>query len=345
MDEENVGEDQGEKKEEVTSEPEINEIKHEEPAKPLIKTESVTDKIRKNPFILSTLVCGALAALLLVVMISGGSITGNVVSKERAGNNLMEYLNNIVDSDVELIDIVDNGALYEATVKYNGRQIPIYITKDGLSYTSNLIPLSNPTTNEPAEDTPVDVPKSDNPIVELFIWSYCPYGVLAQGPMAEVASLLAEEANFKAFMYYDGHGDYETQQNKIQACIQEKDSANYWAYAAGFVDDIYPVCSQSKDIECDRTESIKLMNSLGIDSDAIMSCVESEGADLIKEDAEYAQSLGVTGSPTVIVNGAKVNVGRNAEAYKGAVCEAFNDAPEECGTVLDSTSAAASGNC
>ena len=33
------------------------------------------------------------------------------------------------------------------------------------------------------------VPKSDKPVVELFIWSYCPYGVQAQGPLAEVAKL------------------------------------------------------------------------------------------------------------------------------------------------------------
>ena len=179
----------------------------------------------------------------------------------------------------------------------------------------------------------------------MFIWSYCPYGVLAQEPLAEVASILADKADFKAFLYYDGHGAYETQQNKIQACIQEKDKDKYWAYATGFVDDVYTACGQSKDIECNEEESIKLMKSLGINSDEIMSCVESEGADLIKADADYAKSLGVTGSPTVIVNGVKTNVGRNAEAYKGAVCEAFNDAPEECGTVLDSTSAAAAGSC
>jgi len=32
-------------------------------------------------------------------------------------------------------------------------------------------------------------------------------------------------------------------------------------------------------------------------------------------------------------------------SYKEAICSAFNEAPSECDTVLDSSAAAAAGNC
>ena len=87
------------------------------------------------------------------------------------------------------------------------------------------------------------------------------------------------------------------------------------------------------------------MNSLGIDSDAVLSCVDSQGEDLLLEASSRSSELGVTGSPTLIVNGVKVNTARTSEAFKKAVCEAFNDAPEECSTALDDSAAAAAGNC
>ncbi|MFH1364935.1 MAG: hypothetical protein ABIH52_04780, partial [Candidatus Aenigmatarchaeota archaeon] len=58
-----------------------------------------------------------------------------------------------------------------------------------------------------------------------------------------------------------------------------------------------------------------------------------------------AGELGVTGSPTLVINGVRANVARNAESFKTAVCGAFNDAPGDCSTELSSDAAAAQGNC
>lgn len=199
-----------------------------------------------------------------------------------------------------------------------------------------------------SEDTtpaPVETKKSDNPLVELFIWSYCPYGVTALDPFADVAKLIGDKTEFKVALYYDGHGAYETQQNKTQACIQKYAKDKYWDYAKAFASDIYPVCGSSGDINCDKTESIALMDSLGINSTEIFSCVESEGASLIAADSLRAQSLGVTGSPTLAIDGVKVSVARTAEAYKTAVCNTFNTAPEACSDVLSNAAATTSGSC
>jgi len=98
-------------------------------------------------------------------------------------------------------------------------------------------------------------------------------------------------------------------------------------------------------IECDLDESTKLMKSLGIDSAKVLACVDSQGDSLIEADFENAKSVGVEGSPSLLVNGVKVSSARTADAYKTAICSGFTDVPEECSETLDSTGSTASGSC
>jgi len=291
------------------------------------------------------------SAILAVVLIAMILWPNGDMSAEKAGEKIVNFLNaNVVaDGGVTLKSVSVAGSLYQVNVSYQGQEIPIYTTKDGGYFIQSAMPTdvevdldSSSNANQP---TPVEVPKTDKPKSELYIWSYCPYGVQAQGPLAEVADLLSADADFEIVPYYDGHGAYETQQNNIQLCIQKNAPSLYWKYAAGFAKDIYPKCGSSRDVTCDADESIKLMKSLGIDSTKIMDCVTKEGDSLFQAAAAKAQSNGVTGSPTLIINGVVANSARNAEAYKSAICNAFTDAPDECSTVLDSSAAAASGNC
>ncbi|MFH1358310.1 MAG: thioredoxin domain-containing protein [archaeon] len=304
---------------------------------------------KKSPWMFATIIVAIIAIILLVMLVSGKGLGESTVSGDVAGETLTGYLNSMTGGGVEYVSNEDLGSLYEITVSYNSQEIPVFITKDAEYFVQAAVPISTQTNTNPQTQEPVDVPKSDKPKAELFIWSYCPYGVQAQEPLAEVVSLLGDSADFEGVLYYDGHGAYETQQNKIQACIQEVAKDKYWKYATGFVQTIYPNCGSTRDIECDKTESVKLMKSLGIDDTAVMSCVDDKGEALIAEHASRAQAYGVTGSPSLVINGVKVNTGRTAEAYKAAICEAFNNAPEECETALSSdaatTGAATAGNC
>ncbi len=312
-----------------------------------VKTVYVS-KNQKNPWVMYTVVLAIVALILAFFAFgNGGGVTGDVISKDKASEKLVTYLNLRTGGGVELVSSEQEGSLYKVMVAYQGDEIPVYITTDGEYFVQGVVPIESSTdTGEDIGDPqPTNVPKSDTPKVELFIWSYCPYGVQAQEPLAEVAELLGEDADFEAVLYFDGHGAFETQQNKIQACIQEEEPDKYWDYSAGFVEDIYSKCGASRDIECNEEESIKLMKSLGISSSKVMNCVEERGEELIAEHASRAQEYGVTGSPSLVINGVKVNTARNAEAFKAAVCEAFNDAPSDCSETLDSSADAAAGNC
>ncbi|MBU2497175.1 MAG: hypothetical protein KJ767_03905 [Nanoarchaeota archaeon] len=281
------------------------------------------------------------------------SVTGAVIAGDTAGQNLVDFLNERIGGGISLVNVAEEGPLYKVTLLYQGQETFAYTTKDGEYFIIGAEKIVSGTETETNAGTNTNVnkgiPKSDKPSVELFIWSYCPYGVQAQGPFVEVANLLGNTADFNVVLYHDGHGAYETQQNKIQACIQKLDKEKYWSYAERFVQEIYPNCGASRDADCDKTESIKSMDSLGIDSTKIMSCVTSEGSTLLNEQIQQARELGVTGSPTLAINGMVVNVVRNADSFKQAICSAYNNPPGDCGTTLETTAstttATAAGNC
>lgn len=310
--------------------------------KEIKKEEKKVEKFFKNKTNIWMTVSIVFAVAFIIMLILSLS---SWMPKSKAGNTLVSYLNEMTGGGVVLNSVKSLGSIYEVTVTYQGQDIPVYISKDGkyfISGAEEIISSENTNTNTNTQTT---VQKTDKPSTELFIWSYCPYGVTALSPFAEVAKALGNSADFKVVLYYDGHGAYETQQNKIQACIQKYSKDKYWDYAIQFVDKVYPKCSSVRTEDCDKTESVAIMKTLGIDSTKIMSCVSSEGVGLISQDSVRAQSIGVTGSPSFVIGDAIVQTGRNAEAYKTAVCNAFNNAPSACAGTLSSETATTSGSC
>jgi len=302
------------------------------------KEEKKLEKFFKNKSNIWMIVSVVLAVILVAMLVWPNGLSGT-----KAGEKIVA-LANAQGADATLVSVKSVSGLYLVTVSIDAQKIPVYVTKDGKLFTTNMVTLSETDSNSQT-NTPAEVPKTDKPQVELYIWGYCPYGIAAQGPLASVAELLKLSANFEIVPYYDGHGAFETQQNKIQLCIQKNAKSLYWKYAAKFVSDVYPKCSVNRDISCDKDESIKAMNAVGINSVDIMKCVESEGATLFEAASVKAQTNGVTGSPTLMINGVAVNAERNSEAYKTSVCDAFNTAPSACSTTLNSDATTASGNC
>ena len=196
--------------------------------------QGIVDVMRKNPWVASTFVLGLFVIVLLITNFSGG-ISGNVISQDEAGKKLLAFYQSNGVEGLELGTIEDLGLIYQINFIYQNNTIPLYMTKDG-NLAGSLNPINGDASSNPSQETQTtEITKSDKPVIDLFIWSYCPYGVQAQGPLSEVAKLLKGKADFNTILYYDGHGAFETQQNKIQACIQKLAKDKYWNYAEGFV--------------------------------------------------------------------------------------------------------------
>jgi protein-disulfide isomerase len=281
----------------------------------------MTEKVRANPWILSTLVLGV---FVLVLVIPAMNLTGNTVSSDDAGDSVLDFVKTQTDGEGELVQVNDMGdSLYEVMILYQGQEIPLYVTKDGENLVQGVMPLV-----DTVEPTPTiqegEVVKSDLPVVELFVMTHCPYGTQAEKGFIPFMEAMGDSVDAKIrFVHYFMHDPEETETPR-QVCIREEQSDKYLTYLSAFLEE--------GDYEY-------ALDKAGIDVDAMEECISNGNAEeYYTEDSELSESYGVGGSPTLVVNGVIASSGRSASAYLETTCSAFNDAPNECSLELDSTS-------
>ena len=316
----------------------IHHIQHEPPKKPE-NTENVTNKLRKNPFILSTLVFGALTILLLISMLSGGeNITGNVVSKDIVGDNLVEHLKEVIDPNVELMGIVDDGNFYEVTIGYEGQEIPIYVTKDGASYTPNLLPLTAPSSDDPtiiqeapqAGETPQteepdivgvsvddDAMKGDAnaPVTIIEFSDYeCPFcGRHFSDTLPQIIEEYVDTGKVNIVFRDFPLGFHDKAQKAAEAaeCAGEQDM--YWEMH----DKLF---ENQGDLSVDSLKTYAA--DVGLDTEVFNECLDSGAmAEEVKKDMADGESYGVSGTPANFINGRFVSGAQPFSVFKQIIEE------------------------
>lgn len=196
-------------------------------------------------------------------------------------------------------------------------------------------------TNTWAEAPKATSPKSDKPKIDLFIMTYCPYGLQAQKgflPMLRDFSKVAD-VNIK-FVGYIMHGQKEADENVVQYCIQKEQKDKYVAYLECFLK------AEWKWAECQKTAKL--------DTAKLNVCITKAKTDFkVQEEIDNAQKAGkqypafninweeakafwVQGSPTLVINWTIVEAWRSPKDYKDAICNAFNNQPAECKKEYDS---------
>ncbi len=308
------------------------------------KKADYTKKLRENPWIAATFVLGVLSLILILGYFYGG-ITGNSISKNEAGEKLLQfYKDNGAPDELKVDSVSEESGLYVVNFDYSGEIIPIYMTKDG--------DLAGPLTMLPSESsgsvsTTEEIPTSEKPVVDLYVMSFCPYGNLAEDTMLPVYELLKDkvEWNIQYIVSVSGetvnslHGQPEVDQNIREVCVKKYyDLDTFW----DFVTYVNENCGS--DGSCWEEAA----TSLGLSTATIETCFNNEGLSLMEQEASIVSAAGVSGSPTMFINGVKTTAVYNygdSDAYKEVICSAFENAPEECSTALDSTDAGVSGSC
>ncbi len=276
-----------------------------------------------------------------------GSI-GSELTPDEAGSKAVEYINKnlITSGSASLVSVEEMSDMYKVTTSYQGQQIPVYITKDGLYlFISQPLDTTKELPKPQQQQTQQEIPKSDRPKVELYIFSYCPFGAQSLDSFAEVALFLKDYADFKVKFFSNMHGEHERQQNMIQECIQKVAPDKYFEYAKDYYEKVYSSCASQRSVDCDKEKTTELLNEVGIDSNKVFECVEKEGEQLYQQDKNDASSLGLSGSPSFVINGVYTRVTRTPEGIKSAVCSAFNTPPEKCSQELSSSASSSSGQC
>lgn len=292
--------------------------------------------------------------LVFAVAISGCSINikkAKTLNQEQAKTKITEFINKNLMSQGEKAEIKDfalENGLYKMTVALpNGQAIEAYMTKDGAKFFPQVMDLAKIEQESAGKDTatqePVaEAPKSDKPVVEVFVMSHCPYGTQIEKGIIPVAETLKDKIDFKIkFCDYAMHGEKELQEQLKQYCISKEQPAKYFSYLKCFL------ISGDSDV-CSKTAGLKSVESCVSKADKEFSVTKNFNDkstwmgdyptfNIFKDDnAKY----GVQGSPTLVINGTQVESGRDSKSLLTTICTAFNKVPEECSAELSSASPA-----
>lgn len=322
------------------------------------------------------IIAGIIAIIVILVIIGIVLATGNpggatAVPSGECSKNVLAYVNENIAQDnatAAFVSVTERNGMYYIVAEYKDRNVSFYATKDckrlftsSYSLETNLMPPlinTGATTSAPrtvTSPTPAPEPvKSARPSVEMYVMSFCPFGVQAESAMNPVVGLLGTRADFtvRYIATVNGatldsvkslHGLAEAKEDIRQLCLAKYYPEKVWQYLTDFNALCYPVYKNASQLEsCQKNVTA----TLGVDNAKIETCATgSEGISLLSADETITKSLKVTGSPTLFMNGQKYAGQRTAEAYKQALCARFETQPAECGTNLTSQAVASTGTC
>ncbi len=203
------------------------------------------------------------------------------------------------------------------------------------------------------------VNKTDTVKVDLYIMSFCPFGMQMVEVLKPVYRLLKNDIEFNLhFVIYPSewynnnsefcigkycsmHGVFELKEDIRQKCIFKYYPEKWWNYAVCMISKYRrnPWHNDTLSPWQDCAEQA------GISIDDVLGCMQTEGMKLIAEDYELNKKYGVTASPTLFINGEMYTGERTPEALKKEICNHFKAKPKECEEKLSSESSAAQGRC
>lgn len=312
-----------------------------------------------------------IAGLALVFVMTGCNLAGggkNIISLEDAKKATTDFINSYLmqpGSAVTVREVSEEGGLYKAVVVLpDGNETTSYLSKDGTKFFPQVMDVAEYEVKAKEQEAQqqaaevkslAEIPKLEKTVAELFVMSFCPYGVQAEQVMAPVVDLLGDKADIQIRFIASVpgndldqvqslHGKIEGIEGARQLCVAKNyDTDTFWNYLKAINNDCYPIYRNGEDAYevCWKKAAV----AAKVDTGKIESCLKNEGAALIKAEDESAKGYGVSGSPTLIINGARYNGARTPEGYKTAICNGFNNPPAECAEQLSTTGGAANGGC
>ena len=297
-----------------------------------------------------------LVSLAMALMLTGCSARSKNLKPDEAKARAENFINAALMSPgsqaiVKEIEQVDG--FYKIQVDIGGGEpIEYYLSLDGKLFFPQALDIdlineqlaSNSSDSSGGSVATVEQ-KSDKPTVDLFVMSYCPYGLQMERGILPVVEKLGDKIDFKIrFCDYAMHDKPEIEENLAQYCIQKEQPNKFLSYLNCFIKSGNAVsCYKEAKIDesalntCTSTTD-KQYNIMASFNDQNSWNSQFPPFNIDKADNE---KYNVQGSPTLIINGQEVSSNRDSASLLKTICSAFNNAPEECSAELSSNAPAA----
>ena len=328
-------------------------------AKPLAVKKAVPAKpatVAKKPVVAAK----AAVAGKKIVAAAKPAVAPIKVSEAQAKTIATDFIKKALLTDGTAFEIkaINNvHGIYEMEIGIGSNKATSALTEDGkVFYPTSLViadvlaeqakaPATAATASTPAAQPAAVATKSDKPVVELFVMSYCPFGTQMEKGIIPAVQALGDKIDFQLkFVDYAMHGPKELTENTTQYCIDKEQHALLLPYVNCFV-------------TSNGGESAKCLAEAKVDTVKLAACTAATDkqyeitATFDKGQAAWGSSFppynvykadntkySVGGSPTLIINGAESSGSRDSQSLLASICSAFNTKPAECSTVLSSVS-------
>lgn len=277
------------------------------------------------------------------VLLTGCTQMSEDAAKERA----LSFINTVLmapGTSADIKEVVAENGMFKITVDAAGKEIISYMSGDGAIFFPSVMEIDKMMAEKEAasatEQAPVaEVSKSEKPVVDLFVMSHCPFGTQMEKGMLPVVEQLGNTIDFNLkFVNYAMHGEKEVKEQLNQYCIGKEQNEKLLPYLTCFLgtdggDTAGETCLVETEINRDSLASCTAATDE--EFNIIANLEDKEGwlngrfPKFMIDDVEN-QEFGVQGSPSLVINGAKVNSGRDAASILNLVCSSFETQPEEC---------------
>ena len=347
--EEKKHEDHHEEKKHEDHHEEKKQVDHHEEKKHEDHHKKKKHNTKKNNWKIASFAMG----LLLIISLGFNTAGLSSISGDAVAEDAVEFINTQLlqgRATATLEDVSSEKGLVKATINVQGQETPVYVTNDGELMFLQAVPLGDVDAADAPQQAPTqqptaEVPKSDKPVVELFVMSHCPFGTQIEKGILPVVKELGDSIDFNLkFVYYAMHGEPEVREQVNQHCIQ-KDQEEL------FLDYMYCFLGSGSGSEA---EAVDCRAEVGVDETALATCVEAANTEfnidanledtsswlsgrfpLFDVDKADNEKYGVGGSPTLVINGETIPSARDSVSLLTTICSGFNEQPEACSTEFE----------
>ena len=276
------------------------------------------------------------------------------MSEDAAKDRALSFINTVLmapGTSADIKEVVAENGMFKITVDAAGKEIISYMSGDGEIFFPSVMEIDKMIEERAAaaNPAPVEVSKAVKPTVEAFVMSHCPFGTQIEKGLIPVVKQLGDAIDFKfKFVNYAMHGEKEVKEELNQYCIQKDQAGKYLPYLECF-------------LGTDGAEGAgePCLDKVNVDKAMLASCTTATDKKFnIMANLENKESYlngrfpkfmiheaenkeyGVAGSPSLVINGAKVQSGRDSAGLLNLICSSFEEQPEACEAELSATAPA-----
>src|SRR3989344_1230452 len=301
-----------------------------------VSLHSNSIRIKKDPWVFSTLILGVILIVLIVLLalgkVSFAGVSGGSINGDDAGIKVADFLNARVGGGVTYDSYEDLGDIYQVNVNYQNQVVPVFVTKDGEYFVQAAVPLdgnvttgnntnTNTNTNEAIEvsvDDDAFIGEENAPVTIVEFSDYqCPF---CERFYLQTLDQLKKEyidTGKVKLVYRDFPLDFHPNAQKAAEAAECAGEQNKYFQMH---DKLF-----ENQVALDTDDLKKYAKDIGLNTAQFNTCLDTgKMASEVESDYQEGVNYGVSGTPAFFINGKLIEGAQPFSVFKQAIDAELN---------------------